>query len=311
MKTGRENTGHIRKRSKTGGGLSILLALILLIGMLPVQAGVPVVSPNIVLTATQSVDTVTQNTAFNLGLNYQNISAAEITDLLMDFSEAVNVTIDNGGSIFIPSPAEKRILTSAGGAHFQDTVSIPMHFVGTGSDGRIPIRLVYMLGDTLTETITSVTVKSVAASTPGPTPETKQYKPLLTATVTGTNFTDGGQQNEIRILVKNTDVSYTAKNVMISLPEVNPSPFTAVTFGNSLPIVEILPGSSVELVLSVTTDTYAVAGAYKLPLHITYANPWNDLFDTDTSLPHPSASNSNTAMRAAQRQRIPRSFGCR
>ena len=285
MRICRDNAGHMKKRSKTGAVLSILPALILLIGMLPVQAGVAVVSPNLVLTAVQSVDTVTQDTPFNLGLTYKNVSTGVITDLLIDFSDASNVALNNGGSVFIPDDAA-RTLTSSGGIHDKDTVSIPMRFTGTGADGRIPVRLIYKLGGTLSETVTSVTVKSAAASssTPGPAPDTTKYKPGLAISVSGTNFTDGGQQNEIRLLVKNTDLSYTAKNVTISLPETNPSPFTAASFGSVLPIAEIRPNSSVELVMTVTTDTYAAAGTYKMPLHLTYANPWNDPFEADAGV---------------------------
>jgi hypothetical protein len=283
MEKGR--TTNMKRIRRKGFILHAVLVLTLLAGMLPLQAGAAVVSPNLILTAGQSVETIKQDTQFILGLTYKNVTAGVITDLVIDFTAAENVALDNGGSIYIPDPEEKRALTIAGGGHDHDTVGIPMRFTGSGSDGRIPVRLIYKLDGTLSETSSSVTVKSVAASTSTSTPaDTTKFKPALAVTVTGTNFTDGGQQNELRILVKNTDLAYAAKNVIIGLPDVNSSPFTAASFGNALPIAEILPNGSVELAVTVTTDAYATAGAYKLPLHMTYSNSWNDQFDADASV---------------------------
>ncbi len=275
-----------------GIGLSILLALTLLMGMLPVPVSAAVTTPDIVVTIYDYTGKpLTTGEDFTLqGLTYKNVSGVELTNLSVDFSDASStVMVTAGGSVVVP--ADQTLSINETGS----LGNVPLRYVGDGTSKSIPVVFTYTKGGTATETTASIAFETAPTETSGPsTPVvTKDYKPILTTTVSGSNFTDGGQQNVLHVLVKNTSPSYPAKNVMVTLPESNTSPFTAASFGNSLPIAELAPNATVELVMNVTTDTYANAGAYKLPLHISYQNAWNDPFDTDTTLPL-TVRNSNT-----------------
>ena len=259
--------------------LALLLVMALLVGMMPVQVGAAVETPDLVakvLSIKQnavSIDHVTQGSEFTLELSYTNMTNLPITELLIDFSSAKNVALQNGGTIYTDGPRTMNVSPDT------KTASIPLRFTGTGSDGSIDLRFVYKKDAVLSETTTTVFIKSEAASTATSTPiDTSTYKPTLSVTVTGADWTDAGRQNVIRLLVKNTSTAYAARNVNLSLAEDNTTPFTAATFGNSLPIAEIKPGETATLDMTVTTDTYAKAGAYKLPLSLSWQNPWNDAF---------------------------------
>ena len=84
--------------------------------------------------------------------------------------------------------------------------------------------------------------------------------------------------------MKNIDASYPAKNVLITLGEGVENPFSGMTFGDALPIPEILPGKSVKVSFTISTDPYVVAGVHKLPLKLDFTNPWNDPFSQTASL---------------------------
>ena len=256
------------------------MILAMLLSMLPAQA--TTITPDLIIKAfNQDVATLVPGAEFQLDLLYRNVSAAPLTDLSVDFTAAsTDVSVVNQGTTFVPADTELAP---------QEDGSLPgvrLKYTGDGTNGRIPIQFNYKVGGTATQT-TAYIVLNVAAPSEapsGPPQDTSKYKPTLHVSVSGPNVTDGGSQNQLTLLIKNMDVAYPAKNVLVTLPETNVYPFSGLSFEGALPILEIKPGESVSVPFTITTDAYVPAGVQKLPLKLDFMNPWNDPFTQTATL---------------------------
>lgn len=271
-----------RNRRWIGIILAGLMILALLMGMIPVEAttGTPDTPDIIITTFNQSESVLRPGDAFSLDLLYKNVGAA-LTDLRVDFTSASSlVTVVGQGTTIVPTK------TSLKTDEVGDLRNVSLKYTGDGTEGRIPIMFSYKVGTTNASTTAYIVldVESVTVETPGPAPDTEKYKPTLDVTFSGPNIADGGTQSQLTLLVKNIDASYPAKNVLITLGEGKEMPFSGMTFGNALPIPEILPGKSVTVSFKISTDPYVAAGVHKLPLKIDFTNPWNDSFSQTASL---------------------------
>ena len=269
-----------KNQRRIGIALALLMILAMLLSMIPVQA--TTATPDLIIKAfNQDVGTLVPGAAFKLDLLYRNVSTSTLTDLSVDFTAAsTDVTVVNQGTTFVPADTELAP---------QEDGSLPginLKYTGAGTNGRIPIQFNYNVGGTATQTTAYIVLNVAAPSEPstGPPPDTSKYKPTLNVTFSGPNVTDGGMQNQLTLLIKNMDAAYPAKNVLITLPETNAYPFSGLSFGNALPILEIKPGESVSVPFTITTDAYVPAGVQKLPLKLDFANPWNDPFTQSITL---------------------------
>ena len=276
MRTGKGYTGCNKRKIS----LSILLALALMMGMMPVQVGAA--SGDILVTDYQySNSPLAQNDPFSLqDFTIKNNTGVNFSDVTIDFSDASNIITASGGTPLVMGPAALNAGTT------YDMPDKDFRFIGDGYTKQAPVKISYTKNGAAEFCIVNLTFDTAPAATPTPTTiDTKLLKPTLTLEITGSNFTDAGMQNEIRLLVKNTNPSYAAKNVVIAMPEDSTSPFLSAVFGNAMPIAEIKAGGSVDIAITLSTDDYAKAGAYKLPLTVTYANAWGDSFESSASLP--------------------------
>lgn len=288
------------KKSLTKAVTAALLVLVLILGMAPAKLGAldasgTVVLPDIIIDSfTVTGEPLTQNEAFSLSsLSYRNISGETIQNVTVDFAAAhADIRVASGGTIrrmedTTPdgSPArDTGMLLEIGGTK---PGSVDLVYIGKGLSGRIPLVFKYEVGTDSPREVTlfiALNVQPPGEPAPAPPVDTEKFNPRLTAEVIGANFTDAGRQTEIRIMLRNTDPAYAARNVNLALPENNTSPFTAVAFGAAIPIAELTPNSARELVLIVTTDLYALAGDFRLPLQITYRNAWQDELTANLSL---------------------------
>jgi len=287
------------KKSTTGtkySGKKILFTLFmmlaLLISSLPLTDEVQAATPDIIITSfTATNEPLTKNEEFALtDFTYENVSGVELTNVSIDFSDSSNtISMAEGVTTIIPTdrtmPADD----------FEIIDSIDLRFIGDGTNSRIPIIFNYTKAGSATETTAIIVLRVAQPSAPPSSDQKKKktYIPKLTAAITGNNYTEGGKQNELKILIKNTSPSFAAKNIAIDLPEENGSPFTSLQFGTQLPVVTLNPNTSIELSMTVATDIYSPAGAYKLPLHVTFENAWGNSFASDYTLPV-TVGNANT-----------------
>ncbi len=268
--------------------LAGLMILALLMGMIPVEA-TTATQDIIITTFNQSETVILPGDTFTLDLLYRNKGAA-LTDLRVDFTSAASlVTVVGQGTTIVPP--RTALATDEDG----QLAGVELKYTGDGTDGRIPIVFSYKVCGTATSSTAYIVLdtKAVTVETPGPAPDTAKFKPTLDVTFSSPNNADGGMQSEMTLLVKNIDAAYPAKNVLITLGEGVEHPFSGMTFGDALPIPEILPGQSVKVTFTISTDPYVVAGVHKLPLKIDFTNPWNDAFSQTTSL-YVTVSNAYT-----------------
>jgi hypothetical protein len=261
--------------------LSILTVVILTAAMLPcLAAAAPEAAlPDIVITGTGTVPaTLAEGSDFNLDITFKNISAVDISGVLLDFSLADNVIVRSGGpTVLLPAG------TLASGASASITVSL--RYIGASGDDKIPIKFMYTYPDSSAkETLTYAYVNAAATSGPGPAPDTSKFKPTLQLTIVGTNVVNAGQATEIRISVQNLSTMFSAYNTIIQAAPGTGSPFISALFAGAGALPEIKPGASVEIKLTVSTDVYAADGGSLMPVSLAYTNIWNDPFVMDTDL---------------------------
>lgn len=266
------------KPMKTINKSRILCALIIIMILLQAMAVTAALPDIVIVTATSSVATVTQGTDFTLQITFANKSAQTLGNIMLDFSLSDDVIVKAGGSVVeLPSGTLAPDATTV--------VSIPLRYTGSGGNQRIPVRFIYSYEDeSFGETLTNVYISAAASPAPGPMPDTSKFKPVLKASVIGTDSVFAGYTNEITLRVHNINMIYAAKNVMIQAIPPSGSPFEKISIPGYGMITEIKPGEYIDVILQVSTDKFADDQTAALPIKISYSNIWNDEFTADTDV---------------------------
>ena len=245
----------------------------------------------IVASAVVTPANLSQGTDFTLQLSYKNVSSSDITNVLLDFSDAVDVIVPGGGSTV--SLADVGHGVTAGPA------SISLKYVGSAGNDRIQINFMYSKAGVAAETTTYFYVNASATSTTTPSqPDTSKFKPMIQLTVLGSKSVNAGDSTDITLQIQNVSSLYPAYNISLESAAAADSPFTSVMFTPSALIPVIMPGNSVVVRMTVNTDKFAANGDNVLPVHLSFANSWSDQATSDAKVVL-SIVNPNTPGRIA------------
>jgi len=217
---------------------------------------------------------------FSVVLTITNHSNEDIKDIY--------VTVDRSSSFYIPSDKDQTysIVIIEGNGESEETDEIPLRYKGSGNE--LILNIKYTLDNNTGSTNATLYIDNVVEDRDDDKPrepvDTSKYKPNLVVGTSIMPIYEAGEISGLSFYVENQS-QYSAKNIVVSLEPTDDS--SAVIFNTTKlikTIDKIDSNTRQSLFFLIEIDQAAKTGIYSLKVSISYANLYNDTFETSETI---------------------------